>query len=63
MPAQTPPSEIDAPDPSANPHRLPRTVVPRRYDLTLEPDLEAASFAGHETIAVEVFTETSEVVL
>ena len=31
------------PDPSANPHRLPRTVVPRRYDLTLEPDLEAAT--------------------
>ena len=63
VPTQTPPSEIDVPDPSANPHRLPRAVVPRRYDLTLEPDLEAASFAGHETIAVEVFTETSEVVL
>jgi puromycin-sensitive aminopeptidase len=63
VPEQIPPSEIDVPDPSANPHRLPRTVVPRRYDLTLEPDLEAASFAGHETIAVEVLTETSEVVL
>ncbi|HEY6697640.1 MAG TPA: M1 family metallopeptidase, partial [Acidimicrobiales bacterium] len=63
MPEQTPPSEIDVPDPSANPHRLPRTVVPRRYDLTLEPDLEAASFSGHETIAVEVLAETSEVVL
>jgi puromycin-sensitive aminopeptidase len=63
VPEQTPPSEIDVPDPSANPHRLPRTVVPRRYDLTLEPDLEAASFSGHETIAVEVLAETSEVVL
>jgi puromycin-sensitive aminopeptidase len=51
------------PDPSDSPYRLPRTVVPRRYDLTLEPDLDAASFAGHETIAVEVLTETSEVVL
>jgi puromycin-sensitive aminopeptidase len=60
---QTPPPEIDLADPSANPHRLPRTVLPRRYDLTLEPDLEAATFTGHETIAVEVLTETSEVVL
>ena len=63
MPEQTPPPEIDVANPSANPHRLPRTVLPRRYDLTLEPDLEAATFAGRETIAVEVLTETSEVVL
>ena len=27
-----------------NPHRLPRTVLPRRYELTLTPDLEAATF-------------------
>jgi puromycin-sensitive aminopeptidase len=38
-------------------------VVPRRYDLTLEPDLEAASFSGHEAVAVEVVTATTEVVL
>jgi puromycin-sensitive aminopeptidase len=60
---QNPPPETDLADPSANPHRLPRTVLPRRYDLTLEPDLEAATFVGRETIAVEVRTETSEVVL
>jgi aminopeptidase N len=46
-----------------NPHRLPRTVVPRRYDLTLEPDLVEATFSGSETIAVEVVEPTSEVVL
>jgi puromycin-sensitive aminopeptidase len=63
VPELIPQTEVDVPDPSANPHRLPRTVVPRRYDLTLEPDLEGATFAGHETIAVEVATETSEVVL
>ena len=63
MPQQIPPPETDLPDPTANRHRLPRTVLPRRYDLTLEPDLEAATFAGHETVAVEVLTETSEVVL
>ena len=46
-----------------NPHRLPRTVVPRRYDLTLEPDLAAATFSGTETVAVEVLESTAEVVL
>ena len=35
-------------------YRLPRTVVPRRYDLVLEPDLEAVTFAGSETVTVEV---------
>jgi puromycin-sensitive aminopeptidase len=60
---QNPPPEIDMADAPANPHRLPRTVLPHRYDLTLEPDLETATFSGHEAIAVEVRTETSEVVL
>jgi puromycin-sensitive aminopeptidase len=46
-----------------NPHRLPRTVVPHRYDLTLEPDMGAATFSGSETIAVEVAAPTTEVVL
>ncbi len=68
MPEQIPPPETLTPDvvvasADANPRRLPRTVVPRRYDLTLEPDLDAATFAGHESIAVEVVTATAEVVL
>jgi puromycin-sensitive aminopeptidase len=46
-----------------NPHRLPRTVVPGRYDLTLAPDLAAATFDGSETIAVEVVEPTAAVVL
>ncbi len=32
-------------------YRLPGTVVPQRYDLRLEPDLEAATFAGADTAA------------
>jgi puromycin-sensitive aminopeptidase len=63
VPEQIPAAPVDTHDPGANPYRLPRTVLPRRYDLTLEPDLEAATFAGHETVAVDVVTETSEVVL
>jgi puromycin-sensitive aminopeptidase len=55
---------VSSPEPSAaNPHRLPRSVVPRRYDLTLEPDLAAATFAGSEAVAVEVVEPTAEVVL
>ena len=46
-----------------NPHRLPRTLLPRRYDLTLEPDLGAATFSGAETVAVDVVEPTAEVVL
>ncbi len=37
-----------------DPYRLPTTVVPTRYDLRLEPDLVAATFAGHVAIAVSV---------
>ncbi|HEX8803412.1 MAG TPA: M1 family metallopeptidase, partial [Acidimicrobiales bacterium] len=46
-----------------NPHRLPRTVVPERYDLTLEPDLDAATFSGTESVAVRVAEPTADVVL
>jgi puromycin-sensitive aminopeptidase len=44
-------------------HRLPTTVVPSRYDLRLEPDLESATFSGEETILVAVTEPVSEIVL
>ena len=44
-------------------YRLPRTVVPDRYDLTLTPDLENASFAGEARIRVTVTEDVTEVVL
>jgi puromycin-sensitive aminopeptidase len=44
-------------------YRLPKTVVPRRYDLSLTPDLTAFTFDGRETVTVDVKTETSEIVL
>jgi puromycin-sensitive aminopeptidase len=46
-----------------DPYRLPRHVVPIRYDLRLEPDLTSASFAGQETITVRVHRPTSDIVL
>jgi puromycin-sensitive aminopeptidase len=47
----------------SNPHRLPRTVLPKRYDLTLAPDLPAATFSGSVDIEVVVAEATDRVVL
>ena len=49
--------------PDFDPYRLPRTVVPRRYEVRLEPDLDAATFTGTVTIEVEVMEPTADVVL
>jgi len=43
--------------------RLPRTVVPHRYDIQLEPDLAASTFAGEETIDVTVCETAAEIVV
>ncbi|HET8931750.1 MAG TPA: M1 family metallopeptidase [Acidimicrobiales bacterium] len=48
---------------STNPHRLPRTVVPARYDLSLEPDLNAATFTGTVDIEVDLVEPLDEIVL
>ncbi|MBI5089363.1 MAG: hypothetical protein HZB15_11040 [Actinobacteria bacterium] len=44
-------------------YRLPRTVVPTRYTLVLEPDLTSASFTGTAQIDVRVDEPVSEIVL
>jgi puromycin-sensitive aminopeptidase len=54
------------PDPTAateGAHRLPRNVEPRRYRLTLAPDLGAATFTGTAEIEVTVHEPTHLVVL
>ncbi len=48
---------------SDNPYRLPRTVIPSRYRLRLEPDLEEFTFAGSERIDVTAETATDEITL
>jgi len=44
-------------------YRLSRTVVPSHYDISIEPDLGAASFTGTVGIVVAVAEATSELVL
>src|SRR4051812_47537514 len=46
-----------------DPYRLPRSVVPSRYDLRLEPDLAAATFAGEVIVTAAVHEPVSRVLL
>jgi puromycin-sensitive aminopeptidase len=48
---------------TVDPYRLPRHVVPIRYDLRLEPDLTTARFAGQETITLTIHQPTSHIIL
>ncbi|MBS0184591.1 MAG: M1 family metallopeptidase [Nitrospira sp.] len=48
---------------SHDPYRLPRHVIPTRYDLQLEPDLTAATFTGKVTIAITVKQTTQTILL
>lgn len=45
------------------PYRLPRTVVPRRYQLEIMPDKAKGVFHGSAVIAVEVLEPITEMIL
>ena len=47
---------------SLDPHRLPRTAIPSRYDVVLEPDLAGATFTGRVDDALDVREATTELV-
>jgi aminopeptidase N len=49
--------------PPLDPYRLPRSVVPTRYDLELATDLATASFEGRVEIAVDVVEPVEQLVL
>ena len=48
---------------TSSPYRLPTSVIPSHYDLTLEPDLEKASFTGSVRIRVDIREPLAEIVL
>ena len=43
-------------------HRLPRTVLPHRYELTLEPDLASSTFRGRCSTELEIVEPTNRIV-
>ena len=43
--------------------RLPKHVVPKRYEIRLAPDLGAAGFEGEERIEIEVLHATTQIVM
>ena len=49
--------------PSEADYRLPRTVIPSHYELTLTPDLADATFGGRVIVDVEVVEPVREIVL
>ncbi|MBH0191927.1 MAG: M1 family peptidase [Nitrospira sp.] len=44
-------------------YRLPRRVIPNRYEIRLEPDLDNALFHGQETVTVTVVEPTRAIVM
>ena len=50
-------------DHTLDPYRLPRLVLPQRYDLSIAPDLERAVFQGSVKIALTVQQATVVIVL
>ena len=54
---------LDTTPDSHDPYRLPRHIIPHRYDLQLEPNLAAATFSGKETIALTITQATSTIIL
>ena len=49
--------------PSEADYRLPRTVIPSHYRLTLEPDLAEARFSGRVAVEIDVVEPVDTVVL
>jgi len=43
--------------------RLPKTVIPINYALSLEPDLESKTFNGEEEIEIDVFEPVNHIIL
>lgn len=55
--------KVSGPEDQLDPYRLPRHIVPHRYEIELEPQLAEATFAGQVTITAEVMSSTRMIVL
>jgi puromycin-sensitive aminopeptidase len=57
------PATVHAALPDERTYRLPKTVRPERYELTLAPDLAAFTYTGEERVALSISEPTSEILL
>ena len=48
---------------ASTPGELPKTVVPRHYNLTLRPDLKTLTTSGSLTVEIEVLQPVNRIVL
>jgi puromycin-sensitive aminopeptidase len=48
---------------NTNPYRLPRHVIPTRYELRLEPDLARAAFTGQAVVILTITQPTTTIVM
>ena len=53
----------EAPAPDERSYRLPKTVTPERYELTLSPDLNAFTYTGEERVALNITAPTGEILV
>ena len=48
---------------TANSYRLPTTVTPTKYDITLTPDFSDFTFLGHQDVEVVINSPTDRISL
>src|SRR5579871_4622345 len=46
-----------------NQGRLPKSVVPQRYEVRIDPDIDKAVFSGDEKVTIEVRQPVKQIVL
>lgn len=46
-----------------NQGRLPKTIIPQRYEVRIDPSIEKGAFTGSETVSLEVRRPAREIVL
>ena len=52
-----------APVPDERSYRLPKTVTPERYELSLAPDLAAFTYSGEEHVSLSITEATSQILI
>ena len=57
------PATVHAALPDERTYRLPKSVVPERYELTLAPDIAAFTYTGEERVTLSISEPVTEILL